>query len=318
MEEADALLAVGTRAVCQSDSSRTGYPKVEHVVAVNADLRDAIHYGGAVALVGDAAATLDRLARAMEALPRKEPTGWAEATAARKAEWAAYRAERYACPTLPDPVWGGPVLTQPAAIKAATDWARSRGVVSFFDAGDVQAHGFQIVEDERVGQTFTETGASYMGFAASAVLATAMAGRPFRALALTGDGSFLMNPQILVDGVAHGARGTVLILDNRRMAAISGLQVAQHGHDYATWDHVPVDWVAVAGAVRGVKALDGGRSVESLVAALEEAHGHEGLSVVHVPVYWGPDPRGGLGAFGRWNVGNWVESTQGMRHDIGR
>jgi hypothetical protein len=41
-----------------------------------------------------------------------------------------------------------------------------------FDAGDVQANGFQIVEDEQPGKTFSETGASYMGFAVSALMAT--------------------------------------------------------------------------------------------------------------------------------------------------
>ena len=29
------------------------------------------------------------------------------------------------------------------------------------------------------------------------------------------------------------------------------------------------------------------------------------------------DPLGGMGVFGRWNVGNWCESPQALRHDIG-
>ena len=37
MEEADLLVAVGTRFVCQSDCSRTGYPKVEAVININTD-----------------------------------------------------------------------------------------------------------------------------------------------------------------------------------------------------------------------------------------------------------------------------------------
>jgi len=58
------------------------------------------------------------------------------------------------------------VLTQPAAIKTALDWADTHQAVSFFDAGDVQANGFQIAEPQRLGQIFTDGGASYMGFAA--------------------------------------------------------------------------------------------------------------------------------------------------------
>ena len=29
------------------------------------------------------------------------------------------------------------------------------------------------------------------------------------------------------------------------------------------------------------------------------------------------NPLGGMGVFGRWNVGNWCESAQALRHDIG-
>ena len=66
-------------------------------------------------------------------------------------------------------------MTQPQEIKAAADFCAKTGAIKFFDAGDVQANGFQIVEDDRPGETFTETGASYMGFAVSALLAGAIA-----------------------------------------------------------------------------------------------------------------------------------------------
>jgi 3D-(3,5/4)-trihydroxycyclohexane-1,2-dione acylhydrolase (decyclizing) len=120
----------------------------------------------------------------------------------------------------------------------------------------------------------------------------------------------MMNPQILIDAVEHGVRGMVVIFDNRRMAAITGLQRAQYGQEFKTNDGVAVDYVQLAGAVRGVKALFGGYSVSELKAALDEAHRHHGLSVVHVPVYAGEDPLGGLGAWGQWNVGNWCEDVQ--------
>ncbi len=154
-------------------------------------------------------------------------SAWLAACQAKKLEWDDFKARRYECPGLYDEVWGTPVLAQPAAIKVVTDMAKQQGVVCFFDAGDVQANGFQVVEDDRLGLTFTETGASYMGFAVSAVLATAAVGEPgykFRAMAVTGDGSFTMNPQVLIDGVAHGAQGCIVVLDNRRMGAISTLQ----------------------------------------------------------------------------------------------
>jgi 3D-(3,5/4)-trihydroxycyclohexane-1,2-dione acylhydrolase (decyclizing) len=182
--------------------------------------------------------------------------------------------------------------------------------VKFFDAGDVQANGFQTVEDDRPFETFTETGASYMGFATCALLASAMAKQPRYGIAFSGDGSFMMNPQALIDAVQHGARGMLVIFDNRRMAAISGLQHAQYGVDFRTNDSVAVDYVQLASSIAGVKAVWGGDTAESLAAALKTAHAHVGISVVHVPVYAGTAAEGGLGAYGSWNVGNWCEGVQ--------
>jgi 3D-(3,5/4)-trihydroxycyclohexane-1,2-dione acylhydrolase (decyclizing) len=62
--------------------------------------------------------------------------------------------------------------------------------------------------------------------------------------------------------------------------------------------------------VEGVRALSGGDDAVTLRRALREAHTHAGLSVVHVPVYSGTDERGGLGAWGDWNVGNWCARVQ--------
>ena len=61
MENADLLIAIGTRAVCQSDCSRTGYPHVKRVININADLDDALHYRHTLALVGDVRRTLQKL-----------------------------------------------------------------------------------------------------------------------------------------------------------------------------------------------------------------------------------------------------------------
>jgi 3D-(3,5/4)-trihydroxycyclohexane-1,2-dione acylhydrolase (decyclizing) len=328
MEHSDLLVALGSRSVCQSDCSRTGYPAVRHVINSNADVDAATHYRHTTALVGDAVATLDCLIAAIDdeiaepSSARPEPSAWLAACQERKVAWDSYKAERYARPTLYDEVWRTEVLTQPAAIKIVTDLARARDAVCFFDAGDVQANGFQVVEDDRLGRTFTETGASYMGFAVSAVLASRLAPDPdhhFAAVALTGDGSFTMNPQVLIDGIAHRSRGTIVVFDNRRMGAISSLQRAQYGpgHDHATWDHVPVDYVAWAHSVAGVAGFWGGTTPGELTEAIGKALAHDGLSLVHVPVYFGDDPLGMLGAWGRWNIGSWVEETQALRHEIG-
>jgi 3D-(3,5/4)-trihydroxycyclohexane-1,2-dione acylhydrolase (decyclizing) len=316
MENADLLIAVGTRAVCQSDCSRTGYPHVKRVININADFDDVSHYNHTLILLGDVRKTLEKINQSL-GLVKPDNSDWLKTCAEKKAEWQELKDRRFRTPVLFDDYWSGEVLTQPAVIKLATDWAKAKDAVCFFDAGDVQANGFQIVEDENPSQTFTESGASYMGFAVSALLATGVASNPFYALALTGDGSFTMNPQILIDGAQHGAHGCILMLDNGRMGAITGLQIDQFGVGFATWNTLKVDYLAWARAVPGILALDGGRTVESFQSALAQAGNYSGLSLIHVPVYYGADPMGGMGVYGRWNVGNWSEEVQALRHEIG-
>ena len=320
MEHADLLITIGTRAVCQSDSSRTGYPQVQKVININVDIDDVLHYQDTIALLGDAAATLQKLNELLSTVPAKissMPSEWLKACQQKKIEWQAFKQDRFDHPTLKDPFWGREVLTQPAAIKIALDWSKDKEVVNVFDAGDVQANGFQIIADQKPGKTFTETGASYMGFAVSAVLATAAQKDCPYFLAFSGDGSFTMNPQILIDGVEHGARGCILVFDNNRMGAISGLQTDQYGKQFATWHAQPVDYLQWAKSVPGVFAIHGGYSPTELTKALDAVFEHRGLSVLHIPVYYGPHKYGSMGVFGRWNVGNWVEETQKLRHQIG-
>nr|WP_295469135.1 thiamine pyrophosphate-dependent enzyme [Mesorhizobium sp.] len=310
MENADLLIAVGTRSVCQADCSGIGYPSVEAVININGDLADAAHYNRTVMLPGDIGKVAAKLADALSRRRPPEAAEWHEVNAKNKARWRDIRAEATSCPPLHDTVWRRPVLVQPAALDVILGMARDAGATCLFDAGDVQANGFQLARDDEPMQTITETGASYMGFGVSAMVASGIADRPRRVVAITGDGSFMMNPQILIDGIEHGVRGTIVMLDNRRMAAISSLQLEQYGVEFATSDGVEIDYVALAGAVRRIRALSGGDTGESLRAALAEAFDYDGLSFIHVPVYFGSDPRAGLGAYGKWNVGNWVEDVQ--------
>ena len=312
MERADLLIALGCRAVCQSDCSGVGWPRVKNVININADPVDVMHYNRTLALCGDAGAILDSL---MQKIQGKEDLlankqAWLAECRQKKEEWRGFKDQRYKAQGLMDPVWGRAVLTQPQAIKITADFCKEVDAVKFFDAGDVQANGFQIVEDDSPERTFTEAGASYMGFAPSALLSTALADEGLYSVAFAGDGSFMMNPQALIDGVEHGVHGTIVVFDNRRMSAISHLQLAQYGEDFCTSDSVEVDYVKMASSVKGVLALFGGFDAAALAQALKQAYAHPGLSLVHVPVYYGKDPLGGMGAYGQWNVGSWCQDVQ--------
>ena len=308
MQEAELVIFVGSRGVCQSDCSGMGWPKAKYVINVNTDFNDALHYNNTLALQGDAATVLKQLTQCLD--KQKNTSEWLSKCLAKKQEWQAFKKVRFDAATIEDEIWKIPLLTQPQVIKIADDFARLHGAIKFFDAGDVQANGFQIVEDNSPEETFTDSGSSYMGFSVSALLSQALADEGRYGIALTGDGSFMMNPQILIDGIQHGVHGTILLLDNRRMAAISQLQEAQYGCTYRTNDLVEVDYVKMAQSIKGIRAFWGGTNLEDLKKVLVEAYAHPGLSLIHVPVYHGPNPLGGMGAYGSWNVGNWCEEVQ--------
>ena len=126
-----------------------------------------------------------------------------------------------------------------------------------------------------------------------------------------------MNPQILIDAAQYGLRGMIVLFDNRRMAAITGLQLAQYDAEFATDDQVEADYAAIADAVKGVKGFYGGDTLKELEETLDLAYKFEGLSLVHVPVYFGTEEMGGLGVFGDWNVGNNCAEVQRRKHEIG-
>lgn len=318
MNECDLIIVIGARGVCQWDSSGTAYQKAKKIININCDYDDLAQYSNTVRIQGDAEEVLSKLIGLLKNAKNKSSNPeWLKECTKKRIEWVAYKQLRYDNPVLFDEKQGKSILTEPAAIKKAVDFADLHGCIKVFDAGDVQANGFQIVTDEKPGQTITDTGSSYMGFAVSSILAFALAGGNDYPMAFTGDGSFMMNPQILIDAVQHGLKGMIVLFDNRRMAAITSLQHSQYDVEFKTDDTVVVDYVQMAEAVKGVKGFYGGDTVEELEKALNQAYEHDGLSLVHIPVYFGRDELAGLGSFGDWNVGNCCERVQKLKHTIG-
>ncbi len=93
MENATLLIAIGTRAVCQSDCSGVGYPRVRAVINLNGDLDDMTHYNSTLAIPGDIGANLKRLNATLAEASRISPEkkSWLAACAAKKVEWARFK-----------------------------------------------------------------------------------------------------------------------------------------------------------------------------------------------------------------------------------
>jgi 3D-(3,5/4)-trihydroxycyclohexane-1,2-dione acylhydrolase (decyclizing) len=313
MENAELLIAIGTRAVCQSDCSGVGYKSAKAVININGDISDSYHYHNTVSLIGNIPSVLSQL---VDLIKERNPVSleskkqWLDDCFLKKKEWQNFKESRYKAGPLEDPAFKKPLLTQPAAINIVAKFAKSIDAIKIFDAGDVQANGFQIVEDDKPDETINEAGASYMGFAVSALVATGIADNPKYSIAFTGDGSFMMNPQVLIDAVEHDAFGMIVLFDNRRMLAISGLQLDQYQSEYKTNDSVEVNYIQLASSIKGIATFDGGYSLKTLNEALKKAYGYKGLSLVYVPVYAGENEQGGMGVYGSWNAGNWCEAVQ--------
>jgi 3D-(3,5/4)-trihydroxycyclohexane-1,2-dione acylhydrolase (decyclizing) len=93
--QADLLIVIGSRGVCQADCSGTGYASADAVININADLGDVTHYNRTVALAGDIGVVVSQLLEALQKEGGADPVrakAWLGATAAKKREWEALKA----------------------------------------------------------------------------------------------------------------------------------------------------------------------------------------------------------------------------------
>jgi len=305
-EHATLVINVGGRGVCQSDSSGTLYRRAKAFININFNAVEAQRYQG-IAVVGDARATAEEILIELRKGARIEPDEkWQAALG-----WAKRRWETYLQSFFDHPVINGK-LTQPAAVKAIDDYVIGMGGIKIFDAGDVQAHGFQICRHEQPKTYLNETGNSCMGFGICAAFGLGLVPGGRYPTSIIGDGSFLMQAQAIRDMVKHRSNCTIVVLDNQAMGAITALQWAQKYEGFATVDIIrtqPVDY-AILSRSMGCQAYTPGASTDSLSEALDQAFRHQGPAVIDVKVHLGPEEYAALGAFGRWNVGPWSEQVE--------
>jgi 3D-(3,5/4)-trihydroxycyclohexane-1,2-dione acylhydrolase (decyclizing) len=262
-----------------------------------------------IAVVGDARAAVDEILIELRKGPRIEPDPkWQTALARAKKKWDTYLQNFFEHPVI------NGKLTQPAAVKAIDDYVNGIGGIKIFDAGDVQAHGFQICRHEQPKTYLNETGNSCMGFGICAAFGLGLVPGTRYPTAIIGDGSFLMQAQAIRDMVKHKSNCTIVVLDNQAMGAITALQWAQQYDGFATVDPTktqPVDYAMLARSM-GCQAYAPRASTGFLTDALDQAFRHEGPAVVDVKVHFGPEKYAALDAFGRWNVGPWSEQVENI------
>src|SRR4030081_2437159 len=102
MQHAELVIMIGSRAVCQADCSGIGYKSATHVININGDLADVMHYNHTTALVGDISAIANALAERLEsgagAASSQSKQAWLQACLAKKQEGHADRFARFSAP----------------------------------------------------------------------------------------------------------------------------------------------------------------------------------------------------------------------------
>ena len=294
--EADLVIGVGTRYSDFTTASRTAFlhPDVRFVNLNVAEL-DAFKHAG-VPLVGDARATLEALAEALQ--------GWTvapeyrEAAARYNREWDREVERIYT-------LGHQPLLSQGEVVGAVNRTAGPRDVV-VCAAGSLPGDLHKLWRTRDPKGYHVEYGYSCMGYEVAGGLGVKMAAPDREVYVMVGDGSWLMMSSELVTAIQEGHKLIVVLIDNHGFASIGGLSgslgLGGFGTEYRYrgpdgrlgGEVLPVDLAANAASL-GACVIRAGSAAE-LDAALAEARRMDRTVVIQVEV----DREARVGSYEAW------------------
>jgi 3D-(3,5/4)-trihydroxycyclohexane-1,2-dione acylhydrolase (decyclizing) len=287
--DADLGLGIGTRWTDFTTASKTAFrePGVRFVNVNVADFDAAKHAG--LALVGDARATLERLAELL--------AGWSvddayrEEAARLNREWDAEVARLYSLGHAPLPA-------ESEVIGAVNDAAAPTDVV-VCAAGAMPGELHKLWRTRDPKGYHVEYGYSCMGYEIAGGLGVKLAAPEREVYVLVGDGSYLMLASEIVTAVQEGLKLTIVLVDNRGYNSIGSLSRSLGLDGFGTLyryrrngslgtdsegrdDYLPVDLGANAESL-GAKVIRAG-SIDELRAGLEAARAEPGVTVIAIEV----------------------------------
>lgn len=231
-QEADLIIAIGTRLQDFTSASRTLFTNPEHtLLSINVTPFDAEKHN-AMPLVGDAKSTLKELAGVLTnstAPSWKAPSVWVAQVQALNRQWLAAVDNAIALPE------------QASDVNYLPTDANVIGVVNRFASANttiVQAAGGLPGELHKLWRTSSdlgyhvEYGFSCMGYELAGGLGVKMATPERDVIVMVGDGSYLMLNSEIATSVMLGLKMTVVVLDNRGYACINRLQQACGGEPF--------------------------------------------------------------------------------------
>jgi 3D-(3,5/4)-trihydroxycyclohexane-1,2-dione acylhydrolase (decyclizing) len=267
--DADLIIGVGTRYSDFTTASKTAFrnPDVSFVNVNVAEFDAAKHAG--VPLVGDARATLEHLAAALEG--HEVDPDYREECARLSREWDEEVTRLYALDEEPP--------AQSAVIGAVNDSARPQDVV-VCAAGSMPGDLHKLWRTRDPKGYHVEYGYSCMGYEIPGGMGIKLAAPDRDVYVLVGDGSYLMLPGELVTAVEQNVKLTIVLVDNRGYASIGALSRSLGTDGFGTALTTEVDLAANAESLgaRVVRAETLGDLRDGLEAAKSEA----GVTVIVV------------------------------------
>jgi 3D-(3,5/4)-trihydroxycyclohexane-1,2-dione acylhydrolase (decyclizing) len=280
--EADLVIGIGTRFSDFTTASKTAFqnPAVRFVTINVAELDANKH--GALALTGDARATLEELGTALAEY--QVDRAYAARCAILKAEWEAEVDRIYSLGHLPVP-------SQGEVIGAINAHMQPRDVL-LNAAGSAPGDLHKLFRSRDPKSYHVEYGYSCMGYEIPGAMGVKMASPDREVYVIIGDGSYLMMSQDLVTAVQESIKLTVVLIDNHGYASIGGLSrsvgSAGFGTEYRargkdgqlTGSTLQIDYARNAESL-GARAVRVA-GIPALKVALAESAGQDRTSVIVV------------------------------------
>ncbi len=298
---ADVVLGVGTRWSDFTTASKTAFrdPSVRFVNLNVAEIDAAKHAG--LALVGDARATLERLAELLDG--HEVDAAYRSEAAELSRAWDEEVGRLYA-------LGHDPLPAQSEIIGAVNEASRPQDVV-VCAAGSMPGDLHKLWRTRDPKGYHVEYGYSCMGYEIPGGLGVKLAAPEREVFVLIGDGSYLMLPSEIVTSVQEGLKLVIVLVDNRGFASIGALSRSlgtdgfgtlyryrrddSLGTDSADSEaYLPVDLAANAESL-GARVLRAG-GVDELRDALRAAQAETRTTVIVVPA----DRHEGVPSYESW------------------
>ena len=284
--EADVVISIGTRLSDFTTMSNSVFENPEMtMITINVCEMDA-HKRGAIAIVGDARATLDELFEASRGY--ETAADYRHHFDALRKEWTGEVDRIYAQRT-------GPHFAQGELIGAVNQFAGAEDVV-VCAAGSLPGDLHKLWRSREPNTYHLEYGYSCMGYEIAGGLGVKMADPRRDVYVMLGDGSYLMMAQEIVTSIQEGYKLTIILLDSSGYASIGGLSRSIGSGGFGTqFDYkVPVDLAANAESLGAVVYRATDRA--AFDAALKSARDGDRTAVIYARV----DPMKSVPGYESW------------------